>query len=303
MVPFSSLRMASSLRSSLCSKIRTGRRRYLSTYYDSQSGLHLPVHDETEIKLIWNATDGYNGKPFVAQNLSKDRLEAENLAETLHRFVQTGIHGVILPPIKFPRDVRNLQLLATIAPPNFVVIANTASENTQTVDDGLRKARDGSSSSTLSKVLRYNSEGDGEDLVESLQQSAGLHTTLAITEDAFDGVEPIALANNVASTIDASNGVGCDYIWISAEKEDCSDTMVQICEELVYLDVAGATIKSRLLVDSWNEDMLEDILFAGVNKYVVKDESQMELVESVAAEQGKSLLRSTAEYSPNFGST
>jgi hypothetical protein len=91
--------------------------------------------------------------------------------------------------------------------------------------------------------------------------------------------------------IDATGG--CDYIWISSEQKETSvaDTMVQVCEELVYLDVAGATIKSRLLVDSVNEDMLEDIMFAGVNKYVIDDETEAEIVETVAKDQGKALLR------------
>ena len=40
-----------------------------------------------------------------------------------------------------------------------------------------------------------------------------------------------------------------------------------------------------------NEDIVEDIMFAGVNKYVSDSEDQAQLVDDVANEQGKSLLR------------
>jgi hypothetical protein len=285
--------------------------------------LHLPVHDETEIRLFLDVrgghqqqtfggsntinNDGDDGKsPFVPHKLNKDRVEADYVTEKLERLVQQGIHGVILPTIKFPRDIRNLHTLSVIAPPDFVFLSsnntetndsnNNSSNITDTVDAGLLKAKQLASSGTnFSRVLQYQ---NNEDFRASLQRSVGkgLHTTLSVTEDVYaDGLEPITLANNIAAMIDASGG--CDFIWISSEQQQSetntsvADAMVQVCEELVYLDVAGATIKSRLLVDSLNEDMLEDVMFAGVNKYVIDNESQVEMVETVAKEQGKALLR------------
>lgn len=294
-------------------------RRCLSTYYDSQSGLHLPVHDETEIRLFLDVRGGHqqqsvgvsnnddddDGKsPFVPHKLNKDRVEADYVTEKLERLVQQGIHGVILPAIEFPRDIRNLHTLSVIAPPGFVFLSSNSSEtndsnssnNNDTVDSGLLKAKQLASSDTnFSRVLQYQ---NNKDFQGSLQRSVGkgLHTTLSVKEDVYaDGLEPITLANNIAAMIDASGG--CDYIWISSEQQQSEkntsvvDTMVQVCEELVYLDVAGATIKSRLLVDSLNEDMLEDVMFAGVNKYVIDNENQVEMVETVASVQGKALLR------------
>jgi hypothetical protein len=283
-------------------------------YYDSQSGLHLPVHDETEIRLFLDVRGGHqqqnvgnndddDGKlPFVPHKLNKDRVEADYVSEKLQRLVQQGIHGVILPAIKFPRDIRNLHTLSVIAPPGFVFLSSNSSEtndsNSNSVDDGLLKAKQLASSDTnFSKVLQYQ---NNKDFQETLQRCVGkgLHTTLSVKEDVYaggvDDVEPITLANNIAAMIDASGG--CDYIWISSEHQNekntsIADTMVQVCEELVYLDVAGTTIKSRLLVDSLNEDMLEDIMFAGVNKYVIENENQAEMVKTVAKEQGKALLR------------
>ena len=287
--------------------------RYLSTYYDSQSGLHLPVHDEKEIRLFLNVTNGHKEDndespvtPFVPHQLNKDRVEADEVSDKLQRFVQQGIRGVILPPIKFPRDIRNLHTLSAIAPPDFFFLCNSsgpagdgeknANSKSNNVDDGILKTKDYSSSTTsatnFSKVLQYENDDEFQD---SLQRSVekSLHITLSITENIYTGddddIEPITLANNIASMIDARGG--CDFVWISSSSKNKADTMVQVCEELVYLDVAGATIKSRLLVDSLNEDMLEDLMFAGVNKYVIDNENQVEMIENVAKEQGKSLLR------------
>lgn len=284
-------------------KCGSRNRRCLSTYYDSQSGLHLPVHNETEITLFLDVRGGQEDSennsnlPFIPHQLSKDRVEADEVSDKLQQLVKQGIRGVILPAIKFPRDARNLQTLSVISPPEFIFLSGGGGTNdSRNVDNGLLKAKDLSSSGTnFSKILRYHSD---EGLLKK-SVDKGLHTTLSVTKEVYaaDGcdVEPITLANNIATMID-TNG-GCDYIWISSEKTKdndttIGDTMVQVCEELVYLDVAGATIKSRLLLDFLNEDVLEDVMFAGVNKYVIHNEDQAEMVESTAEKQGKGLLRS-----------
>lgn len=278
----------------------SSNRRYLSTYYDSQSGLHLPVHDDSEIRLFLDVRT--NSEPYVPHRLSKDRLEADEVTEALQGLVQKGIHGLILPQIRFPRDVRNLHTLSVIAPSGFCVLTDTSetTSDSDMIDEGLLQAKEASSTATnFSKILEYRNN-DEEGCRVTLQQSTdkGLHTTLSVGEEIYAGEggdgEPITLANNIAAMIDASGG--CDYIWISANKEEnktatVADIMAQVCEELMYLDVAGATIKSRLLVDALKEDMVEDIMFAGVNKYVIDNEDQAELVDTVAKEQGKTLLR------------
>ena len=282
--------------------------RFLSTtYYDSQSGLHLPVHDETEIRLILDARNHESSQqqPFVPHTLSKDRVEAEELSEKLQELALRGIHGVVLPAIRFPRDVRNLHTFSVIAPSGFVILSesndndsSSSSSKTNNADDGLLKANELSSPDTIfSKVVRYSNETSLREALHRLVDR-GLHTTLSLTPDTYnDDVEPIKLASNIAASIDDHGG--CDYIWVARDHDkgsattaaNSSDTMVEVCEELAYLDVAGATIKSRLLVDAVNQDVLEDVMFLGVNKYIIEDENQIELVESVANDQGKSLLR------------
>jgi hypothetical protein len=301
-----------------------------TTYYDSQSGLHLPIHNQQEIRLFLDVNYSSNTSiPFeIPQQLSKHRDEADEMSDKLKQLTGMGIHGVILPPFKFPRDYRNFQTLVSIAPPNFYFICSTD-------DDGaILKAQDYSSSTNLSKVFQYNNNNNSDKDDENRSHDSfrnsienGLHTTLSITKDIYVGdtsgdnvVEPITLANNIASMIDAVGG--CNFIWLSSKisikddddnNDECSkeettivsettipsspttlvaDTMIQICEELIYLDVAGATIKSRLLVDSLNEDIIEDTMFAGVNSYVIDNEEQVEMVDNVAKEQSKSISRS-----------
>lgn len=302
---------------------RTAVRRRLSTYYDSQSGLHLPVHDETKIRLYLDVRGGYCDRntttptgedgdgggprrPLVPYGLIRDRTEADEVAETLGEWTGRGIHGAVLPPIEFPRDVRNLRTLAAVSPHHFSFLIDGGGGGGfggAAAEVPSQSSSSSSSSATFSKTVRYGRRGGG--FREVLRGSAemGLHTTLAIEEDAYvnddenGSIDPIELANDVAATIDG--GGGCDNIWIRLSKEEeggeeeknVGDDMVRVCEELIYLDVAGATIKSRLLLDFLNEDVLEDILFMGVNKFIIQNMSQIEAIESVAEEQGKLLLR------------
>jgi len=240
-----------------------------------------------------------------------------DLFDKLKRLAAMGIGGgIILPPFKFSRDLRNLKVLAALAPPKSFLLyfrGQTTSSNLNNDDVILNDKGFLASSINLSKIFQYdnnNNDGDGdEDIFHNAFQSSikkDLHTTLYITQDVYlnenRDLEPIKLANNIASTIDANGG--CDFIWISSKRKAGDDTlsesppdlvadsMVQVCEELIYLDVAGATIKSRLLVDSLNEDTVQDTMFSGVNKFVIDNEDQVEMIETVAKEQGKFLFRS-----------
>lgn len=91
------------------------------------------------------------------------------------------------------------------------------------------------------------------------------------------------------------NTGGGDYILLSPEVFDsddsCADAMVQLCEELSYLDVEGATIKSRLLVSAMTDDQLEECLMMGISKYIVADETGLDMLRSIVEEQGKQLIR------------
>ena len=279
-------------------------KRYLSstgTYYDSQSGLHIPVHNEKEIKIFLNASTNSSNQESsssfnIPHQLYKQSDMAYEMTDQIQSLIQQGIHGIVLPPLQFPRDVRNLTALRTIVPENFFLLYDDSGHHqnqhqNQTNNEDTEKL--------VSRIIHYGESNDNDNdsnnskLEETLKHFVDkrLHTTLAIKEDDYhlSDVEALTLANNIASMIDSVGG--CDFIWLTSTSDDSADTAVEVCEELIYLDVAGPTIKSRLLIESINEDVLEDSMFAGVNKYIIEDESHAEIIESVASEQGKALVK------------
>jgi hypothetical protein len=284
------------------------RRTMATTYYDSQSGLHVPVHNEKEIKLFLNVNyparqDSHQIPSLsVPHQLYKNQDDSGDMVDKLDTLARQGIHGLILPPIQFPRDVRNLKTLISIAPPSFTFLYSYASQDLllpHIADITTLKTANDEIMSNHSIVLEYrhyNHDGNEQGRAEmnasfALARQNGLTTTLSITERAYadDDVQPITIANTIGTLIDTVKG--CDRIWISCQSPQGNDAIVPICEELMYLDVAGPTMKSRLLIDLVDEDILEEVMFAGVNKFVIDDESHIERVENVAVDQGKCILR------------
>ena len=190
-----------------------------------------------------------------------------------------GISGVILPPSDFPRDVRNLQTLSNIAPPSFVFFSALNHANAQSL----------ASVDCVNSILEF-SEEKSVHLHNRMKQhvEGGIKTMLSIPDSMYDR-EPISIANQVATLIDLTGGV--DYVWLSGSSDLDADDVVRLCEELAYLDVAGPTIKSRLVVDSSDAEVVEETMFAGVNKFVIENEDQVSIVEEVATEQGKRISR------------
>ena len=250
------------------------------TYYDSQSGLHIPVHNEKEIRVFLDVSNtGGDKDPFIPHQLYKRSDEAYEVEDKLRKLVQRGVHGLVLPKFQFPRDARNLAAVSAIAPPDFFLLFSQ--EDPQPPQSGSMKEKS-------SCILSFG-DGNVQSKLESLVKD-GMHSTLAICEsDYMSDTEPITLANNVATMIDKVGG--CNFLLLSSKNDESADKAVDVCEELVYLDVAGPTIKSRLLIDSLNDDVLEDSMFAGVNKFVVDNESDIAVIEGVASSQGKSVVK------------
>merc|ERR1719291_707926 len=88
-----------------------------------------------------------------------------------------------------------------------------------------------------------------------------------ITHGQCMGSNPIEIANRIAVIIDQTKGG--EYVYL-ASTEDVSDPdyAMQLREELDYLDVEGKTMKSRLMVDYFDEDFVEETMSSGVNKFV-----------------------------------
>jgi hypothetical protein len=248
-----------------------------STYYDSQSGLHVPIHNDQEISVVLNKM---HDNTFVPPHLYKDD-PGSDMPDRLQALQKSGIHGLILPPPEFPRDLRNLKTLTHISPKGFQLFSFSAPPT----DSG----------SNTSVIFDYSYDTDSA-MVEKLQESVenGFQTTLRLGDACFDeSQEPIMIANHIASLIDATKGG--DFLWLAACKVNSSndldaDIVLGLCEELMYLDLAGATVKSRLVVDVTDEEVVGEMMLLGVNKFVVHNEAQMDIVLEVAQEQGKTIL-------------
>ena len=72
------------------------------------------------------------------------------------------------------------------------------------------------------------------------------------------------------------------------------DDVVELCEELMYLDLTGPTMQSRIIVESGNDRVNDSTMLIGINKYVVADDSLVDLITEIALAQGKRLRISQA---------
>jgi hypothetical protein len=121
-----------------------------------------------------------------------------------------------------------------------------------------------------------------EEISRCMQQSIQTAFLCRCHQDALE------LASGVAQLMDDSGGG--KYLYILGQD---SDSIVQLCEELSYLDVTGPTMKSRIIVDlvqtndeSQSEEAVEECLLMGVNKFAVQ-EDQLSWLGQLVEDQGK----------------
>ena len=118
----------------------------------------------------------------------------------------------------------------------------------------------------------------------------GKSTTFALGDECF-AEEPIMIANELARFIDENTTAQDEtLLWLSQSSSVDADHVLSLCEELMYLDLPGSPVKARLLVNATEEEVVEEIMLLGVNKFVVSGEEQIDYVKDVAKQQGKSLL-------------
>lgn len=240
------------------------------------------------------------------------------MLDDIRAWRQRGSTGLIVPPLRFPRDGRNLATLADIKPRGFRLFAyhnQPGGGGGSAAETALKKHDD------VSVILEYSPTAPRDqfrnDLQDCVQQE--LHTTILLQHESLynncdDDADPILVASRVADCIDDAHGGG-DCIWLAAEAspstksandsdaaDSAADAVVRLAEELSYLDLPGATVQSRLMVSATGGIqpeviVVEEIMALGVNKFVVDDhgknqqEHQMvEMVRQAAEEQGKSLV-------------
>lgn len=248
-----------------------------TTYYDSQSGIHVPIHNESDIFVYKHWVNPF----FQLYKSSEDAFEAKEELKEL----STVFDGVFLSSsIVHPRDERNLETLCHIAPnisEGFTLFAPSLRST-----DAIRP----------NVVVLCNYLETSPDKLKEYKQNE-IKTAICLGEYSDDSSEPFELANQVANLMDET-GAG-DYLLVSASSQQDDSYMVQLCEELSYLDVPGPTIKSRLVLDcvpEAKEDLVDEVMMIGVNKFLVTDELQRDcIIQTVAEEQGKKLVKSFSE--------
>ena len=114
--------------------------------------------------------------------------------------------------------------------------------------------------------------------------STDSHATAAQQDEEEDIIpmDPIlSLTNWIASLIDSLSGMGCGYLWLQTTNDPSdnatttsltisADDWIRFCEELVYLDVAGPTLTSRLEIESMVWDYLRYLKYMS---YVISPDS------------------------------
>lgn len=247
-----------------------------STYYDSQSGLHLPVHNEHEIKLFLNKSHEVTStKSFIPAQFYKEDASSD-IPDLLQKLKEEGVSGLWLAPAMFPRDTRNLETLENVAPEDFDFLISCPSKIPTPM-------------SRVSILHEFAPDCDLDILQANLASSVedGERTVLQVGPEACSTMEAISIANQIATLIDSTGGG--NMLLLSPPSEFDEDDLVQICEELMYLDVAGPTIKSRLVIDSRNESILDESMMMGINKFVIEEETEVDLVGDIAKWQGKQI--------------
>jgi hypothetical protein len=204
------------------------QRKLTTTYYDSQSGMHVSVHNQNEVSVFCHANNA---------------LEMDSLQ-------RAGMNGAILSsdvliPWNAPGFLLFTQSLPPYPPGQWNLLVDYCEESANAGD--------------LSDRLSHYVSND-------------IKTTISLLDTINYVRDPIEVSSEVASLIDQT--AGGNFILVGGSSD--VDDIVALCEELVYLDVPGPTIKSRLIVDltdavEINTELMEETISMGVNKFVIQE--------------------------------
>jgi len=235
-------------------------------YYDSQSGRHVPIHDESKITAYYHS-----------EHPSASATEILGDAKSL------GLAGALVDDDeKNIKDINASSFGGTVFLPSQLV----AEEDMQHIAANINVCFELDAYESADDKVATEKEMSGIQRIATGQTSIGLFASKYFSDE----VDPVLTASATASLMD-NTGVG-DFILLSAleasySDDSCADAMIQLCEELNYLDVEGPTIKSRLIVSAMNDDQVEECLMMGINKYIVADETGLDMLQNIVEEQGK----------------
>ena len=285
-----------------------------SVRYDSQSGLHVPVNNEDEVSLSvyldnakWGTTAGrrrINDPPTPLVGDFLESLLGGPGGDYVTGCAWTGAQD----------DEQMRKVAASALGRRLTHFVLSSAETAAALTDDFHVPPPVPSNVSLAfdyEKLMLGEEGDyspeRERVTSSSARARG--TTLVLCDPCrpSGGKDPISVASDVASLIDSSSSGGfveVEFIWLhfdylGGESSSTPDDVLQLCEELSYLDVMGPTVKSRLVVDLYRSgdagyyrDVMEECLGIGVNKFAAGSE-QIESGElmRIAEESGKVVLK------------
>mmetsp|Transcript_12642 Transcript_12642/g.19602 ORF Transcript_12642/g.19602 Transcript_12642/m.19602 type:complete len:283 (-) Transcript_12642:258-1106(-) len=242
-----------------------------STYYDSQSGMTVPLHDEGTVSL-------YLDPGASLSTIETGDHQSPSLITTLAEAYETGIAGFRFPEKAKSISVLDPLLVAESLAPNFTLFVPSPGMKTVAYPQNINLLVE------LQDSREIAEESISKHLANGTQTSVGLFDTCYLEQDA------IGVATNVASLIDKG---GCSFVWLCPNEDDfCEDNMIELVEQLSYLDVVGPTVKSRLVVRAGSEDLVEECLDLGVNKLAVHnfDKSSLDELRNIIEQKGKRLV-------------
>jgi len=283
-----------------------------NNYYDSQSGMHVAIHNEDEISVFAHTP------VLKLDNLKLDPNRWNSPQEfqaVITSMQKSGFSGITLANNKILTNNNTLMAFVTNDFPVVSSEFNIFVPTSTMVHDTNPHYPD-----NIHLVLEYivGTNNDRLSLTQAISEhiTNGTKTTIAIVDHNHD---PILTANGVASLIDDTGGG--DMVWISSKSIFCSsssktdintidskkkvttlldpDKIVTLCEELCYLDIPGSTMKSRLTVDldllltnpTVGEEeamVVEEFLMMGINKFVIQKE-WLKWFHEILQRHGKSL--------------
>lgn len=235
------------------------------TYYDSQSGQHVPLIDESQVTAYLRLSRDTHG----------------GMAEQIKYATTWGMAGIITTMLSL-EDVS--EFAASWKERTFALFIQLPTLSTTT---HLR-----SIPSNMNLCFEYT------DNASHLFHGSSRRTSIFISDPNYYRYrDPISVASGVANLMDtaaASERSLISYILLdppmAEDPQYCQDEMVRLCEELSYLDVTGPTVKSRLIVSAQHRNSIEECLHIGVSKFIVEDIHSLEELGEAVKEAGKTLI-------------
>jgi len=266
-------------------------------YYDSQSGQHVPMYDESKVFAYLRSSIEYTAAIQGGDATIKELMNAHKtlgLAGSVLNFSHKdgGTNGS-----------ESLSLLQKLSNINEHLAITRDEKQESNVFIRMSEAHQLTATQqlpTFTLPSNFNicyEYSDNATRVTTITGHASLRSSIGIFDPKyFLYRDPISIASGVANIIDAtvSKGSSIRNILLDPplpdDTECCDDELVRLSEELSYLDVTGPTIKSRLIVAAHSTDCVEECLNIEISKFIVTDKHALHILRESVVEAGKQLI-------------